>query len=134
MKKRIAPIKAGPAEPTDQEAAAFYGKLLRMLKDTDTFRNGDWSQIDPLPAWSGNWSSEGFVSYAWAGEDEGRYVVVINYADNQGQCYLRLPFPELQERQMLLSDLMGGEVHYRYPRGPDWMPITPKTGSLFHAE
>src|ERR1019366_9289354 len=20
------------------------------------------------------------------------------------------------------------------PRGPDWMPITPKTGSLFHAE
>src|SRR5580704_4359721 len=21
-----------------------------------------------------------------------------------------------------------------YPRGPDWMPITPKTGSLFHAE
>jgi hypothetical protein len=28
------------------------------------FRNGDWSQIDPLPAWPGNWSSEGFVSYA----------------------------------------------------------------------
>jgi hypothetical protein len=21
-----------------------------------------------------------------------------------------------------------------YPRGPDWMPITPKTGSLFHAD
>jgi hypothetical protein len=20
------------------------------------------------------------------------------------------------------------------PRGPDWMPITPKTGSLFHAD
>jgi hypothetical protein len=21
-----------------------------------------------------------------------------------------------------------------YPRGPDWMPITPKTASLFHAD
>jgi hypothetical protein len=21
-----------------------------------------------------------------------------------------------------------------YPRGPVWMPITPKTGSLFHAD
>ena len=84
-----------------------------MLKDTDAFRNGDWSQIDPLPAWPSNWSSEGFVSYAWAGKDEGRYVVVINYADNQGQCYLRLPFPELQDRRLLLTDLMGSEVYYR---------------------
>ena len=48
----------GPAEPSDQETAAFYGKLLLMLKDTDAFRNGDWSQIDPLPAWPGNLSSE----------------------------------------------------------------------------
>ena len=106
----------GPAEPTDQEAAALYGKLLLLLKDTDAFRNGDWSQIDPLPAWPGNFSSDGFVSYAWAGEDEVRYVVAINYADNQGQCYLRLPFPELEGRQLLLTDLMGGEVHYREGR------------------
>ncbi len=106
-------LRRGPAEPTDREVAAFYGKLLLVLKDTDAFRNGDWSQIDPLPAWPGNWSSEGFVSCAWAGEDEGRYVVVINYADNQGQCYLRLPFPELHGRQLLLSDLMGSEVHHR---------------------
>ena len=103
----------GPAEPPDQDAAAFYGKLLLTLKDTDAFRNGDWSQIDPLPAWPGNFSSEGFVSYAWAGKDEVRYVAVMNYADNQGQCYLRLPFPELEERQLLLTDLMGGEVYYR---------------------
>src|SRR5271166_1285799 len=103
----------GPAEPTDPDVAAFYGKLLLMLKDTEALRNGDWSQIDPLPAWPGNWSSEGFVSYAWAGKNEGRYVVVINYAGNQGQCYLRPPFPELEGRQLLLVDLMGSEVYYR---------------------
>ena len=103
----------GPIEPIDQGVAAFYGKLLQILKDTDAFRNGDWSQIDPLPAWPGNFSSEGFVSYAWAGKDEGRYVAVMNYAENRGQCYLRLPFPELQERQLLLTDLMGAEVYHR---------------------
>ena len=35
----------------------------------------------------------------WAGKDEGRHVAVINYGKDRGQCYLRLPFPELQERQ-----------------------------------
>ena len=96
----------GPAEPTDQELAAFYGKLLQILRDTDFFRNGDWFQIDPLPAWPGNFSSEGFVSYAWAGRDEGRYVAVVNYAENRGQCYLRLPFPELIERQQRISRVL----------------------------
>ncbi len=103
----------GLAGPTDQDAAAFYGNLLLILKDIDAFRNGDWSQIDPLPAWPGNFSSEGFISYAWAGKDVGRYVAVMNYAKNPGQCYLRLPFPELQGRQLLLTDLMGNEVYHR---------------------
>ena len=39
--------------------------------------------------------------------------MVINYAGNQGQCYLRLPFRELEGRQLLLADLMGSEVYYR---------------------
>ena len=39
--------------------------------------------------------------------------MVVNYAENRGQCYLRLPFPELQERQLLLMDLMGREVYHR---------------------
>ena len=103
----------GPVEPTDQDVAAFYDKLLLILKDTDAFRNGDWSQIDPLPAWPGNFSSEGFVSYAWAGKDEGRYVAVINYGEDRGQCYLHLPFPELERRRVLLTDLMGSEVYHR---------------------
>ena len=103
----------GPVEPTNPELAAFHAQLLPVLKDKDAFRNGDWSQIEPVPAWPGNSSSEGFVAYAWAGNDGGRYVVVINYAGNQGQCYLRLPFPELRERQVLLTDLMGSEIYRR---------------------
>jgi hypothetical protein len=90
----------GPSEPTNQEVAAFCD---------NAFRNGDWSQIDPPPALPDKWSSEDFVSFARAGKDEGRYVAVINYSEDRGQCYLRVPFPELEKRQLLLTDLMGSE-------------------------
>ena len=84
-----------------------------MLKQTGAFRDGGWSQIQPLPAWSGNWTHDGFVAYTWAGEDGSRHVVVVNYAGNQGQCRLPLPFPEFRGRQVRLTDVMGSEIYDR---------------------
>jgi hypothetical protein len=101
-----------PIEPVDQEAAVFYARLLQVLK-TGTFRNGTWSQIQPLPAWSDNWTSGGFVAYSWAGEDGSRHIVVVNYAGNQAQCRLPLPFAEFHGQQVRLTDLMGTEVYDR---------------------
>ena len=103
----------GPLEATDPEIAAFYVKLLRVLRETHAFRGGGWSQIQPQPAWAGNWTSGDFVAYAWAGDKEGRYLVVINYAGHQGQCRLVLPFPEFGSRRVRLADLMGTEVYDR---------------------
>jgi hypothetical protein len=65
------------------------------------------------PAWPGNWTSDGFVACAWIGEAGSRHVVVVNYAGNQGQCRLFLPFPELRGRQVRLTDVMETEVHHR---------------------
>jgi glycosidase len=103
----------GPDEPTNDVIASFYARLLPLLKETDALRNGDWSQIEPTPAWQGNPSSEDFVAYAWSGKDGGRYVVVVNYAEHRGQCYLVLPFPELREKRVVLTDRMGDEVYDR---------------------
>jgi hypothetical protein len=103
----------GPVEATDPEIAAFYVKLLRVLRETHAFRGGGWSQIQPQPAWAGNWTSGDFVAYAWADDKEGRHLVVINYADSQGQCRLVLPFPEFRGRRVRLADLMGAEVYDR---------------------
>ena len=103
----------GPVEPTNPEIAAFYAKLLHVLKETRAFRDGAWSQIQPLPAWPGNWTSDGFVAYAWAGEHSSRHVVVVNYTGNQGQCRLQLPFPGLRGKQVHLSDVIGTEVYDR---------------------
>ena len=102
----------GPTEPANPEIAAFYSRLLTALKRT-VFRDGTWSQLQPLPAWSDNWTHDEFVAYAWAGADGSRHVVVVNYAGNQGQCRLPLPFPEFRGKQVRLTDLMGTEVYDR---------------------
>ena len=83
------------------------------MKTRTAFREGNWSQIQPQAAWPGNWSSDGFVAFAWSGNDGGRYAVVVNYAGNQGQCRLSLPFPEMRDRQVRLTDLIGDEVYDR---------------------
>jgi len=100
-----------PIEPVDQDPVVFYARLLQVLK-TGAFRDGTWSQIQPALAWSGNWTSDDFVAYAWAGEDGSRYVVVVNYAGNQAQCRLPLTFPEFRGKQVRLTDLMGGTEVY----------------------
>jgi glycosidase len=100
----------GPIEPTNPEIAAFYTRLLRALK-TGPFRDGARSQIQPQPAWPGNWTSDDFIAYAWAGDAGARHLVVVNYAGNQGQCRLPLPFPEFRGKPVRLTDLMGTEVY-----------------------
>src|SRR6516164_5783204 len=110
---RVPPhLSRGPVESTNPEIAAFYARLLIVLKQK-AFRDGAWSQIEPQPAWADNWTSDGFVASAWAGEDGTRHVVVVNYSGSQAQCRLPLPFPEFRGRQVRLTDRMGTEVYDR---------------------
>ena len=36
-------------------------RLLQVLRQTPVLRDGAWSQIQPQPAWSGNWTSDDFI-------------------------------------------------------------------------
>jgi Alpha amylase, catalytic domain len=103
----------GPVEAVNPDIGEFYTRLLQVLKETAAFREGSWSQLQPQPAWEGNWTSDGFVAYAWTGGEGSRYVVVVNYAGNQGQCRLPLPFTEFRGQQVRLTDLMGTEEYDR---------------------
>lgn len=102
----------GPVEPRNPEIAAFYDRLLSVVK-ADAFRDGDWSLVPPQPAWRGNPTSRDFVSFAWQARDGRRYVVVVNCSDQQGQCHLRLPFAGLSGQKVRLSDAMGTEFYDR---------------------
>jgi hypothetical protein len=101
-----------PTEAPDVDIVAFYDRLLAVLT-SDGFRNGTWQLIPPQPAWAGNPTWQDFISYAWQAPDGGRYVVVVNCSDHQGQCRLRLPFTGLAGRQFRLTDIMGSEVYWR---------------------
>jgi hypothetical protein len=88
-------------------------RLLQVLGQTPALRDGSCSQIQPQPAWPGNWTSDDFIAYAWTGDGGARHLVVVNYAGNQGQCRLPMPFVEFASKRIRLTDAMGEEVYER---------------------
>ena len=69
-------------------------------------RNGQWQLLECVPAWEGNWTWDCFVAFAWQGPDGERLLVAVNYAPNQSQCYVRLPFADLRQGSWRLQDLL----------------------------
>jgi hypothetical protein len=106
-RKRISPhLIRGPLEPRDETLQRFYDRLLCVLRRM-SIRAGQWRLLDCAPAWDGNWTSDGFLAFAWEGAGSDRVVVAVNYAGNQGQCYVRLPFRNLAGFPLRFADLMG---------------------------
>jgi glycosidase len=105
-------LRRAPIEARNAGIVAFYDSLLAALR-TDAFGDGAWSLIAPQSAWDGNPTWQDFICYAWHTTAKGRFVVVVNYSDHQGQCRLRLPFDDLAGRQFQLTDVMGSEVYWR---------------------
>ena len=112
-KKRISPhLVRAPEEPVDQKLNQFYDRLLSALRNP-AVRNGNWQLLECAPAWERNWTSDCFIAYLWQGAEDERLLVVVNYAANQSQCYIRISFPQLRDQQWRLKDLLSGA---RYDR------------------
>jgi glycosidase len=112
-KKRISPhLVRGPEEPTDQRLQQFYDRLLTVLR-RPVVRDGQWQVLDCAPAWEGNWTWDCFVAFAWQGSDGERLLVTVNFAPNQSQCYVRLPFTNLGNDHWRLEDLLGNATYDR---------------------
>src|SRR5262249_42653193 len=91
-KKRISPhLVRAPEEPTDAGLGKFYDRLLGVLRQPAVLQ-GRWQQLECVPAWEGNGTWDCFLACAWEGTDGQRLLVAVNYAPNQSQCYVRLPF------------------------------------------
>jgi hypothetical protein len=112
-KKRISPhLCRGPDEPIDQKLKQFYERLLAVLRHP-VVRNGQWQLLECIPAWEGNGTWDCFVAFAWQGADGERLLVAVNYAPNQSQCYVRLPFADLGNGHWRLEDLLGDTQYDR---------------------
>jgi hypothetical protein len=112
-KKRISPhLVRAPSESIDAARGAFYARLLAVLQQP-VFRKGVWRLLECAPAWDGNWSSECFIAAIWDDEEGQRRLVAVNYADNQSQCYVRLPVQEPHGQALKFKDLFGAASYVR---------------------
>jgi hypothetical protein len=102
----------GPDEAVDAGTSAFYDGLLGCLKEP-VFRDGDWQLLECRPAWDGNGTWDDFVAFSWTGPDEERRLVVVNYAPHPSQCFVGLPWRDLDGRTWRLQDLTGPAVYDR---------------------
>jgi hypothetical protein len=112
-KKRISPhLSRGPGEPADRELERFYERLLAVLR-RPAVRKGQWQLLECTPAREGNWTSDCFLACTWQGPDGERLPVAVNYAPNQSQCYVRLPFTDLAGSHWQLRDQLEEVVYDR---------------------
>ena len=110
---RISPhLGRGPDEPVDKEIGRFYERLLAVLRQP-VVRDGHWQLLDCVPAWPGNWTHDGFVAFGWHGPSGERLLVAVNYAANQSQCFVRLPFGDLSGAGWRLDNLLGEDTYDR---------------------
>ena len=113
-RKRISPqLVRGPEEPVDSVLTEFYNRLLAVLRQS-VVRDGQWHLLECLPAWTENWTSDSFVAFGWQSPDGARLLVAVNYSPHQSQCYVKLPFGDLAEREWRIKDLLGDAVYDRH--------------------
>jgi Alpha amylase, catalytic domain len=105
----------GPKEPVDREIAAFYTALLEELSDP-VVKDGSWQLLRCHAAWEGNWTSDSFIAFCWTGAADERRLVIVNYSDHQGQCYVELPWTGMEVHTWRLKDTMS-EAKYERPGG-----------------
>ena len=90
----------------------FYDRLLSVLRNP-AVRTGAWQLLECVSAWDANPTWDSFVAFAWHGADDELLLVTVNYAPNQSQCYVRLPFADLGNGQWRLKDLLGDATYDR---------------------
>lgn len=111
--KRISPhLGRAPEETVDPALRQFYDRLLTILRQP-VVRDGQWALLECAPAWDGNWTNDCFVAFAWQGAGNERLLVVVNYAPNQSQCRVRLPFPGLAGKTWQLQDQLSAATYDR---------------------
>jgi hypothetical protein len=112
-RKRISPhLGRAPEEPTDRRLQQFYERVLGVLREP-AVREGQWQLLECQAAWEGNWTWDCFLAFAWQGPGADRVVVTVNFAPNQSQCRVRLPFPDLGNSQWRLKDILGDATYDR---------------------
>ena len=111
MKTRL-PVFLGrrPAEPVDNDLAAFYGRLLKETA-RDIFRDGVW-RLCERSGWPNNQSFLNILAWCWLKGNE-RFFIIVNFRQETAQARVKLPWEELRGGQYRLSDVLSGQTYDR---------------------
>ena len=94
--KRISPhLGRGPDEPIDAELAAVLRPAARRPASAGRSRRATGSCSNARRPGTATGPADCFIAFAWQGPGGERLLVAVNYAANQSQCYVRLPFADL---------------------------------------
>ncbi len=97
-------------EPVNPELQRFYGRLLGILHSLPKL---DWLLFETVPAWASNPTSSDFICFGWLRGDQLVYIIAVNYAAHDSQCYLRFPPDSVGPGPIVLRDLMGSDAYER---------------------
>lgn len=111
-KKISVHLGRGPEQPTNTTLDHFYSRLLSILS-RDVFHTGTWQLLKVKPAWEGNWTWDSLIAFAWQSSTGEYFLILVNYSANQAQCYVQLPFPEMNQKNCRLQDLFSDTVYER---------------------
>ncbi|MGD0583850.1 MAG: alpha-amylase family glycosyl hydrolase [Bacteroidales bacterium] len=112
-KKHISPhLVRAPVEPVNEDIAGFYRKLTEVLHQP-LFRTGIWKLLECIQAWEGNRTYDRYISFAWYENTGGKTVIAVNYSQSRSQCYVKLPFNDLDNKTWILRDLLSGNSFER---------------------
>ncbi len=112
-KKRISPhLVRAPKEPVDADLKRFYDRLLTVMHQP-AVRDGEWQLLECQPAWDGNGTNDDFLVSTWRSQTKETLVVAVNYSPHQSQCYVRLPFEDLDVSKWRLSDHLSPACYLR---------------------
>lgn len=101
-----------PKESANERVVFFYKKLFSILSKP-VFRVGHWQLLECITAWEGNLSQDNYISFAWISDTNERIIISINYSPHRSQCYVRLPFNDLNSYRWHFEDLLSGQCYMR---------------------
>jgi len=112
-KLRISPhLVRAPEEPLNEKLELFYTKLLDVIR-RPLCKKGNWLLLDCTKAWEDNWTNDCFISFLWQNDTDDKLLIAVNYSSVRSQCYVKLPFQNLENRIWLFKDLINGETFER---------------------
>jgi len=99
-----------PIEPIDVDLQVFYHQLLAAIEQAE-LREGVW-QLCERSGWADNSSHMNMVAWCW-NKNDARYLIVVNFSENQSQARIHLPWDNLAARTWQLTELIDNDVFQR---------------------